>query len=307
MNREVLGTNSRPVAVPGRVGQATAVEQSRAVAEVIASVQMAETRPRVIARCEAEMRDACSRKSLAEIAFYAYSQGGERVTGPSVHLARELALIWGNVTWGSHEMRRDEEAGQSEILAFAWDLESNSRPVATTIVPHRRSATGATQTDPNTVRQIIANAAARTVRERILESLPAWFVEDAKARCWATLEQDAAAEELPQRIAKAVVGFARIHITEDQLVSKIGLPRSEWTTTELTRLGVIFRAIERGETNRDEEFPGGPVASTDDLGKRPKRKAADATPVTGEVPDHAWAAPHEIADEIASDETAGRE
>jgi hypothetical protein len=73
------------------------------------------------------MRESCSQKGLAERAFFRYSRGGSQITGPSVHLARELARCFGNVQYGIAELRRDDEHGESEMQAFAWDVQTNTR------------------------------------------------------------------------------------------------------------------------------------------------------------------------------------
>lgn len=108
--------------MPTRIGQGTAVEQSRAAAEVQAAVVVAQQCPRNIQQAVAEMRESCRQPYLAERAFYRYGRGGSTVTGPSVHLARELARCWGNIQYGLVELRRDDEYGQSEMQAFAWDV-----------------------------------------------------------------------------------------------------------------------------------------------------------------------------------------
>src|SRR6185369_10701708 len=120
---------------PTFVTQATAVEQARAVAEVAAAVQVAQMNPRDMNRAWAEMRAACDRLGLAEQAFYKVPNRG---TGPSVHLARELARIWGNLDYGVHELSRDDVRAMSEVRAFAWDQQTNVRSSRTFQVPHQR-------------------------------------------------------------------------------------------------------------------------------------------------------------------------
>jgi hypothetical protein len=127
-----------PVGGPHSATQATQIEQARAIAEVQAAVVVAQQCPRDLQRAEAEMRDACSRTALANRAFYRVPNRGQ---GPSVHLARELARIWGNVQYGVHELRRDDRAGMSEIQAFAWDVQTNTRSTRTFQVPHQRMVT----------------------------------------------------------------------------------------------------------------------------------------------------------------------
>ncbi len=121
---------------PRRVGQATVVEQSRAVAEVQAAVLVAQNRPRDEQAALAQMRESCKMRQLADRAFFRYSRGGSAISGPSVYLARELARIWGNISHGVSELSRDDEHGQSELQAVAWDLEKNTRVATIFIVPH---------------------------------------------------------------------------------------------------------------------------------------------------------------------------
>jgi hypothetical protein len=134
---------------PAFTTQATAVEQSRAIAEVAAAVQVAQQCPRDMRRAWAEMEEACRRYDLADRAFY---QVVNRGRGPSVHLARELARIWGNLDYGVHELSRDDLRGMSEIRAYAWDQQTNVRSSRTFQVPHLRmvkdKATGTQERKP---------------------------------------------------------------------------------------------------------------------------------------------------------------
>ncbi|WP_225794730.1 hypothetical protein [Streptomyces aculeolatus] len=243
-------------AVPNRVGQGTAVEQSRAAAEVQAAVVVAQQCPRNMQAAVAEMRESCKQQGLAERAFFRYSRGGSTVTGASVHLARELARCWGNVQYGLVELRRDDDYGQSEMQAFAWDVQTNSRNSSTFIVPHRRDTkNGAKQlTDMRDIYENNANNGARRVREAIFAILPPWFVEEAKALCSQTLK-DGGGKPLHTRIADAVKVFERFGVTTAQLEQKIGRPTAKWNEHDVAQLGVIFKSLDRGEVAVEDEFP----------------------------------------------------
>jgi hypothetical protein len=56
------------------IGQATAVEQSRAVAEVQAAVVVAQQCPRDVQLAVQQMRESCAQKALADRAFFRYSR-----------------------------------------------------------------------------------------------------------------------------------------------------------------------------------------------------------------------------------------
>lgn len=247
---------AQPIPMPTRVGQATAVEQSRAVAEVQAAIVVAQQCPRDINAAVGQMRQSCQQKGLAERAFYRFPRSGQTVTGPSVHLARELARCWGNIQYGVSEMRRDDEQGQSEMQAWAWDVQTNTRSSQTFIVPHKRDHKSGPKplVDMRDVYENNANNGARRLREAIFSVLPPWFVEEASGLCNQTLA-DGGGRSLPQRIADATNLFGSLGISADQLESKLGRKSGQWTEHDVAQLGVIYKSLQRGEVTKDEEFP----------------------------------------------------
>jgi hypothetical protein len=234
--------------------QSTLVEQSRAVAEVQAAIFVAQQFPRDLDRAEAEMRTSCGRLSLANRAFYAVPNRG---TGPSVHLARELARIWGNLDYGVRELSRDDTGGTSEIQAFAWDQQTNVRSTRTFIVPHERMKGGGRQklTDLTDIYLSNQNVGARAVRECIFTVLPTGFTEEAQDLCRKTLEHGEG-KPLGERAQGAVNAFAENWgIGQDQLEQKIGRALAKWTPQDVATLQVLFQSIRAGEIRADEEFP----------------------------------------------------
>lgn len=249
---------SSTIALPGAStggvrSQSTLVEQSRAVAEVQAAVIVAQQCPRDIARAERDMRDACSRLGLANRAFYSVRNRG---TGPSVHLARELARIWGNIQYGVHELARDDEAGTSEVEAFAWDVQTNSRSTRRLIIPHERMAKGKRQRllDLGDVYLNNQNVGARAVRECIFTVLPAWLTDEAQDLCRQTIEQGNG-DPLDQRVVAMIEAFAGLDVTEQMITAKLGRPRDRWRAEDIATLQIAYMTIRRGETTVAEEFP----------------------------------------------------
>lgn len=244
--------------VPAHITQATAVEQARALGEVHAAVQVAQERPRDMARAIAEMRDSCNRVALAERAFYAVPNRG---SGKSVHLARELARIWGNIDHGVHELRRDDEAGMSEIRAFAWDQQANVRSTRTFQVPHQRMKTikgKATREDLYDLGDVYRNnqnIGARAVRECIFSVLPGWFTDEAEQLCRATLQKGEDGVALPERIDNMIKAFRGVGVTVDQLERRIGRKRGQWTADDAAQMGIVYGSIQRNELRVEDEFP----------------------------------------------------
>ena len=244
----------QPVARPDQLSQATAVEQSRAVAEVLAAVEVAQRMPRNVEFAKAEMRRACDEYALASRAFYRYPRGGKTVTGASVHLAREAARCWGNIDYGIAELAR--RGDHSEMKAWAWDQQTNARPSTTFIVPHQRDADGKRvplETDRD-VYENNANQGGRRVRQMIFAVLPVWFVQEAEDRCRATIERGDG-RPLEERIESAVDRFAELGVGVDRLELKVGRQRAQWNARDLADLTVVHGSIRRGEVSIDDEFP----------------------------------------------------
>jgi hypothetical protein len=238
---------------PARVGQATAIEQSRAGAEVYYAMLAAQQLPRSLDRAIEAMREVCQLDALAKRAFFRFPRGGQQVEGPSIHLARELARCYGNIQYGITELERDDAHRQSQMLAFAWDLQANARATTTFIVPHRRDG-GGDLVQSRDVYENNANAGARRVREQIFAVLPFWYVEEAQDICRKTLE-DGGGEPLPQRIAKARKGFEGWGVDVTRLEEKIGKAVDAWTGPDVASLVVIAQSIQRRETTIEQEFP----------------------------------------------------
>jgi len=248
------------------VSQATAVEQARAVAEVAAAVQVAQQNPRDIARARADMQDSCGRMALAQKAFYRVPNRGE---GESIHLARALARIWGNIDYGVREMRRDDAAAESEVLAFAWDQETNSRNSRSFINPHARMKGKERQalTDLQDIYLSNQNIGARAVREAIFAVLPEWLVEEAAHLCRRTLEHGEGVP-LPDRVERMVAVFREMGIKPDQIEGKLGKKRGQWTAGDVASMAVLVGSIQRGDVAKDEEFPPARTTAADVLAVR---------------------------------------
>ena len=246
--------------------QATRIEQARAVAEVAGAIKVAQEVPRDTIAVKREMLDTCANAELAARAFFRFPRDGNMITGPSVHLARELARCWGNLQYGIDEMRRDDVAGESEMLAWAWDVQSNTRVKNSFIVPHKRDTKKGVKalTDMRDIYENNTNAASRRMRECIFAVLPPWFIEQAKERCRETIA-NGGGKPLVDRISDTIKAFAGLRqpVTQRQLEDKIGAPASEWTADELVVLQVIGKSLKNGEVTRDDEFPPATVKGAD--------------------------------------------
>lgn len=274
---------------PAFIGQATAVEQARAVAEVQAAVVVAQQVPRDMGRAVADMRDACGRSGLASRAFYSIPRKGSKpVTGSTVHLMRELARIFGNVQYGVHELRRDDAAGESEVQAFAWDVQTNVRSTRTFVVPHARMKSGAREklVDLGDIYLNNQNVGARAVRECISTILPAWFTDEAEDLCHGTLERGEG-KPIAERIDEMVTAFAGIDVKVQRIEERLGRKRGSWTPGDVAQMGIVFRSIQRRETTVEDEFPHRVTAEELTANAAPpgQPSSGEAAPDGGEWPE----------------------
>lgn len=290
---------------PAAVSQATAIEQSRAIAEVQAQVVVAQSCPRDMASAEAEMKLVCGRMTMAESAFYQVTNRG---SGPSVHLARELARIWGNLDYGVKELHRSDERGESEVLAFAWDQQRNTRSSRSFIVPHQRMKQGA-RVDLVDLQDIYLNnqnVGARAVRETIFTILPRWFVEMAMDLCRQTLEHGEG-KPLGERIATVIKAFKdNIGVTEAQLERRLEKKRGQWDAGDIAQLTIIGSSIKRGEIKVDEEFPPAESTTTDEIAKPATKEGDPDNPPEKRARTRKSASASKPAEKEQSDESASK-
>jgi hypothetical protein len=109
---------------PPQNGAAAAVQAAHAAAEVQAQILLAKQFPRDEAKSMDRILRECSRATVAEQAVYSYQRGTTTVSGASIRLAEAVARSWGNIASGFTVVERSN--GESTIIAYAWDLESNA-------------------------------------------------------------------------------------------------------------------------------------------------------------------------------------
>jgi hypothetical protein len=276
--------------------QATQIEASRVIAEVQGAIVVAQQCPRDETAALERMIDSCKQSYMAERAFFRFPKGQKYnedtrqwevnyVVGPTIHLARELARLWGNIQYGVKELSRDDDAGESEMLAFAWDVQTNTRTDTVFIVKHLRDKTTGSGRDKQKIQEKLtdlrdiyennANAGARRVRERIYDVLPPWFTEKAKTQCTETNTTGGKdAKPLAERIGDLIQRFAEIGVRQEQLERKTGRQVARWTGQDVAYLIPVGRSIYQRETTVEDEFPQVRIDS-DDL----ERVTVGAAPV----------------------------
>lgn len=232
-------------------GAAAQMMVSRQAQEVQAAMVVAKRFPRDEVLAMDRILKACQRTSLAAAAVYEYPRGGETVTGPSIRLAEALAQNWGNVDFGVIEL--EQRPGESQVMAYAWDLETNTRQSKVFTVPHIRQTKSGSYPlkDPRDIYEMVANQGARRMRACILGVIPGDVVDAAIAQCDKTLK---AANKLPleERITNMCEAFQNdFQITADALEKYIGRKAEAFSETDVIRLGKVYRSLKDGVIGSD--------------------------------------------------------
>ena len=156
---------------------------SRQAQEVQAAMVIAKKFPRDEFLAIEKIKRSCQRQTLAEQAIYSYPRGGQNVSGPSIRLAEAMAQTWGNIDYGVIELNQNN--GSSEMMAYAWDLETNTRVTKIFAVEHKRDTKkGAYKLeDSRDIYEATANFGARRMRACILGVIPGDVVDMAVTEC----------------------------------------------------------------------------------------------------------------------------
>lgn len=276
------------VAPQKEVRAAVAAEQSRAIAEVQASLTIAAARPRDEEDSILRIRKACQRLSLAEQAVYRYKRGAASVTGPSIRLAEVLARAWGNLQYGFRELSRDGDG--SEVESFCWDLETNTKVVRQFRVRHIRdkrddNGGNVALTSERDVYELIANNAQRRVRAAILEIIPGDVVEIAVNACKETVRKGDTSRPIGDQVREALAAFADLGVTKAMIEGHLGHGVDTIIAPELGELRQMFTSLKHGEISREDLFAENDrkgksaQADIDSRKKATPAKAAAAPPV----------------------------
>lgn len=219
------------------------VAASRQAQEVQAAMVIAKKFPRDEFQAFNKIMNACKRATLAKEAIYSYPRGGATIKGPSIRLAEVLAQQWGNIDFGIIEL--EQRYQESAVMAYAWDLETNTRQTKVFSVPHKRYTKSGSYnlTDPRDIYETVANNGARRLRACILGVIPGDIIDKAVEECNATLVNDNSEGPLEDRIRKMVLKFSDIGVSTDMLEMRLGHRLETTTAQEYVNLGGIYKSI----------------------------------------------------------------
>ena len=298
-------TNSVEISVPHAGNPIAAQEQARAIAEVQAAMVVARMNPRDPIHAMDLILNECTRYSLAENATYFYQRGGTAITGPSIRLAEVIAQKWGNIQYGIRELSQKD--GVSTALAYAWDVETNTRREVQFQVQLKRDTKKGSYalTEGRDIYEAVANFGARRLRSCILSLIPGDVVEAAVQQRQVTLKANV--DMTKEGLNRVLVWFEHFGVTKSQIEKRIQCRFDSIRPAQVVSLGNILRSIREGasqvsdwfvpeeETKVTEENKGGNEGLKKVL--RKKQQAAEPTQAPQEVP------PEQVGEQEEADQT----
>ncbi|MCC8157492.1 MAG: hypothetical protein LIO54_09490 [Oscillospiraceae bacterium] len=277
---------------------------SRQAQEVQAAIVIAKRFPRNYVDSFNRVMEACKRKKLAENAVYEYPRGGTKVTGPSIRLAEALAQNWGNIDFGITEL--EQKNGESQCMAYAWDLETNTRQTKIFVVKHTRHTKQGDYplTDPRDIYELVANNGARRLRSCILGVIPGDVVDAALDQCNKTLAGNNATPIIDLVRDMANCFKTEFGVTLEQIEKYIGWKAESFSRNDVVRLKRVYNSLKDGMARKEEIFDmsikedvvdalsTAPDAKTDE---KPQEKAKPAPAKTTPAAKPTAAAPKQAA------------
>lgn len=232
----------------------TEMMMSRQAQEVQGAIVMAKKFPRDEVESFNRIVRACQRKGLAENAMYEYPRGGTKVVGPSIRLAEAMAQNWGNIDFGIIEL--EQKNGESQVMAYAWDLETNTRQTKVFTVPHIRSTKkgNVPLTDPRDIYEMVANQGARRVRACILGVIPGDVQDAAIDQCNKTMSEGEKKPVIDLVRDMAAIFEREFSVPVEAIEKYIGCKSEAFSMNDLVRLKRVYKSLHDGMAKREDYF-----------------------------------------------------
>jgi hypothetical protein len=193
-------------------------------------------------------------QTIAQTCSYAVPRGGKKISGPSVHLAKILAQVWGNMRIEAKVVDIDQIRVTSESVC--WDLESNLA-IKTQI---KRSITGKTGRFSEDMITVTGNAAnSIALRNAILSVIPKGIVDKVYNAAKQTITGDVSDKN--KLISKRVEVFAGLRdafgVSDKEILYAVGKAAIDFVDADdIVTLVGVGQAIRDGDTTVEEAFKG---------------------------------------------------
>ena len=222
--------------------------------QIESSMIIAKRFPREIMQVQLNISSACKRFGLADKAVYSYPRAGESISGASIRLMEAIAQLYGNIDYGVIELERKGE--YSEMMAYAWDLESNTRSTKIFKTKHWRDTKrgGYVVKDERDIYEVIANLSTRRMRACLMAVIPKDIIDEAVTQCAKTLE-GAYKKPLIDRTRDILKFFKdKYSVSLEQVEKHIGYKSARFNEQDFKKLKGIAEALKDCIGTREDYF-----------------------------------------------------
>lgn len=245
--------NSQDMELVQLVAPEVVYQQDKAAIDM--QISTAKAYPRNITRATANaIAIVTTDAETAKTCTYSVPRGGKSITGPSVHLAKILAQVWGNLRVEAKVVAIDSTQITSEAVCF--DLESNLA-IKTQVKRSIMGKNGRFTDDMITVTGNAANSIA--LRNAILSVIPRAIVDKVYNNAKQTITGDISDETKLITRRKQVVDALKdtYSVTEAEILKSIGKAAIQHINADdLVVLIGIGTAIKDGDTTVEQAFKG---------------------------------------------------
>lgn len=233
--------------------------ERRLLEEVKAAVFLAKQFPRDEEKAEKKIIELCKREKFAETALYSIPRSKELVVGPTIRFAEAVARAWGNIQYSVIEL--ETENGVSKMLAYAWDVEANTKSTRQFDVTMERYTKYGTKSlvSYQDCYEMRASYGARFLRGCILNLIPNNIIEEAIEQINNTLSSNIS--EFEKCKEKAVEFWKKYGIEKEDLEDRLNLPYEKWEEKEINMLRYIYNALKLGQAKLEDFFNIKPTIS----------------------------------------------
>lgn len=240
-------------AVKENAGVVMTSESQKAMIEVMTSFEVAKRFPRDLSLAADKILAECRRPTLAELAVYQYSKGGQKIEGPTIRLMEAIARAWGNIQFGWKCL--DRTSGKSSIQAFARDLETNTLRETTFDVPHWIDTKGGGYAvkDERSKYELEANQAMRRVRACIEGLIPRDVIDMALEQCESTATESADCSK--EGVEKLLNAFSVFGVNKAMIEARIqGTKMEAIKPPQVVGLRKVYSSLKDGIANVEDFF-----------------------------------------------------
>lgn len=221
--------------------------EQRLLEEVKAAVFLAKQFPRDEMRAEDKIIELCKRERFADTALYSFPRGNETVEGVTIRFAEALARAWGNIQYSVIEL--DTENGVSKMLAYAWDVENNTKSTRQFDVSMTRYTKAGVKnlSSFQECYEMKASYGARFLRGCILNLIPNDIIEIAVQEVKKTLSSNIKNDLESKKVEALEFMKDKLNLSKEELENYLNCKFENWQEKEILNLKFAFNGIREGQ------------------------------------------------------------